>query len=118
MYHSSTRRKSERRLAPPAVRVAVVVRLEAVEAVLAASGRSTIGSVTSRTSRPVSEPKPSMTIAVVVERRDHRQPERLAELEVLGAAARGDVDDAGPLLLADLVPGDDAVLVGRVRRDR
>jgi hypothetical protein len=68
--------------------------------------------VTSRTSRPADDD------SVVVEGRDHRQPERLAESVVLGAAARGDVDDARPLLLADLVPGDDAVLVGRVRRDR
>ena len=40
----------------------------------------------------------------LVERRDDRQAERLAELEVLGAAARRDVDDAGPLVLADLGP--------------
>ena len=45
--------------------------------------------------------------ARLVERRDDRQPETLAELEVLGAAAGGDMDDAGPLLLPDLVPGDD-----------
>ena len=49
--------------------------------------------------------------AALVERRDDRQPERLAELEVLGAAARGDVDDAGPLVLADLGPRHDPVLV-------
>ena len=60
---------------------------------------------------PVSLPKPVEVDARLVERRDDRQPERLAELEVLGAAARGDVDDAGPLVLADLVPGDDDVLV-------
>ena len=49
--------------------------------------------------------------ARLVERRDDRQPETLAELEVLGAAARCDVDDAGPLLLPDLVPGDDPMHV-------
>jgi isoleucyl-tRNA synthetase len=56
--------------------------------------------------------------AVVVERRDHRQAQRLAQGIVLGAAARGDVDDSGPLLLADLVPRNDLMLVRRVRGDR
>ena len=62
--------------------------------------------------------------ARLVERRHDRQAERLAELVVLRAAARRDVDDAGALVLADLVPGDDDVLVrltGRVagpRRER
>ena len=49
--------------------------------------------------------------AGLVERRHDRQAERLAELVVLGATARRDVDDAGALVLADLVPGDDDVLV-------
>ena len=53
----------------------------------------------------------------LVERRDDRQTERLAQLEVLGAAARRDVDDARPLVLADLVPGDDPMLVAG-RRER
>ena len=51
------------------------------------------------------------------------QAQRLAEREVLRAAAGRDVDDPGPLLLADLVPGHDPVLVaaavgpaGRERR--
>ena len=34
----------------------------------------------------------------------------MRELEVLGAAARRDVDDAGALFLADVLPGDDPVL--------
>ena len=40
----------------------------------------------------------------------------LAEREVLLAAAGGDVDDAGALGLADVVPGDDAVLDALLRR--
>ena len=51
--------EQERRAAPPAVRIAVGVRLEVVEAGLRCSRSSTIGSATSRTSRPVSQPKPS-----------------------------------------------------------
>ena len=43
--------------------------------------------------------------------RDDRQAQLLAQLEVLGAAAGGDVDDPRPLLLADLVPRDHPVLV-------
>ena len=50
-------------------------------------------------------------VAVLVERPDDRQPERLAQLVVLGAAAGRDMDDARALVLADLVPGDDAMLV-------
>ena len=50
-------------------------------------------------------------VAVLVERRDDRQAERLAQLVVLGAAAGRDVDDARALVLADLVPRHDAVLV-------
>ena len=46
------------------------------------------------------------------------RPSCLAQLEVLRAAAGRDVDDAGALLLADLVPGDDAVLVGGAARRR
>ena len=52
--------------------------------------------------------------AVLVERGDHRQVERLAQSEVLGAAAGGYVDDAGALLLTHLVPDNHAVLVGRL----
>ena len=48
--------------------------------------------------------------AGLVDRRQHRQPELAAELEVLAAAAGRDVDDPGPLLERDLVPRDDAVL--------
>ena len=57
-------------------------------------------------------------MAVLVDRGDDRQAERLAELEVLGAAARRDVDDAGALVLADLVPGHDPVLVAGLGCER
>ena len=52
-------------------------------------------------------------VAGLVERRDDRQVELLAQPEVLGAAAGRDVHDAGALVLADLVPRDDPVHVGR-----
>ncbi len=51
---------------------------------------------------------------VLVDRPDRRQPERCAELVVLGAGAGRDVDDARALVLTDLVPKHDPVLVGRV----
>ena len=46
----------------------------------------------------------------LVDRREHRQVVHARQLEVLGAAARCDVDDAGALVDRDLVPGDHAVL--------
>ena len=49
-------------------------------------------------------------VARLVDRREHGQPERAAELEVLGAGAGGDVDDPRALLERDLVPRDDPVL--------
>src|SRR5690349_15728474 len=53
----------------------------------------------------------------IVDGADDRQPQRLPELVVLGAAARRDVDDAGPLVLPHFIPGDDAMLVAlRVER--
>ena len=48
--------------------------------------------------------------AGLVDRRDDRQAVDLGQLVVLGAAAWGDVDDPGALLLADVLPGDDRVL--------
>ncbi len=106
--------EDERRPAPPAVRVAVVDRLEPVEAALALEVLDDrVGHVAHVAPRQRAEPADED--AALVERGDDRQPERLAELEVLGAAARGDVDDAGPLVLADVGPRHDPVLVGRVR---
>ena len=48
--------------------------------------------------------------ASLVDRRQHREAERPAELEILLAAARRDMDDAGAFLQRDAVPGDDLVL--------
>ena len=83
----------ERRAAPPAMRVAVVVRLEAVEAALVLEvlddrlGHVPDVATGQRTEAVDHDP-------ALVERRDDRQPELAAELEVLGAAAGCDVDDA------------------------
>ena len=52
--------------------------------------------------------------AALVDRRDDGQAVDLGELVVLGAAARRDVDDAGALFLADVLPGDDRVLDARL----
>ena len=54
--------------------------------------------------------------ARLVDRRQHRQVVRLAEVEVLGAAARRDVHDPGALVHRHLVPADDAVLDAGARR--
>src|SRR5207302_9154856 len=47
--------------------------------------------------------------ARLVDRREHRQVVHARELEVLGARARGDVDDPFSLVEGDVVPGNDAV---------
>ena len=52
----------------------------------------------------------------LVDRREHRQAVHARELEVLGARARRDVDDAGALLERDLVPRDHAVRDVLLRR--
>ena len=110
--------KDQRRPAPPAVRVAVDVRLEAVEALLALEvvddRLDDIADVTTGQRPEAVDEDPAL-----VDRSDDRQAELLAEREVLRAAAGRDVDDPGALVLADLAPGDDAVLVrliGRVTR--
>ena len=107
--------EDERRAAAPAVRVAVVDRLEPVEATLALEvlddRLGDVADIPPRERAEAVQEDPGF-----VERGHDRQPERAAELEVLGAAARCDVDDARPLVLADLGPGDDPVLVRNVRR--
>jgi hypothetical protein len=105
--------KDEGRPASPAMRVAVGDGLEPVETALALQVLDDrVGHVADVGAGQVAEIVDED--ARLVERGDDRQPERLAQLEVLGAAARGDVDDAGPLLLADLVPRHDDVLVRMV----
>ncbi len=92
------------------MRVPVVVRLEPVETVRVLEVLDDrIGHVAHVAM--AERPEPIEEDAGVIDRRDDREPERLAELEVLGAAAGRDVDDASALVLADLDPGHDAVLV-------
>src|SRR5262249_39018788 len=95
--------------AAPAARVAVLVLLGGVEQALVAQaledGRIRLADALAR------ERAEAVDVdAGLVDRRDDGDPERLGELVVLGAAARRDVDDPGPLLLADVLPGDDRVL--------
>ena len=102
--------EEQRRAAAPAVRVAVRVRLEVVEEPapleVVDDPLGDVGGL------EAAQPAEALVVAaVLVDRADDRQAERLAELVVLGAAAGGDVDDPGALLLGDLVPGDHAVLV-------
>ena len=96
------------RLAAPAVRIAVriafrrrkgrafPVRLARMQSVVAGSTADL----------PSSGPKPVDEDAVLIERGDRRQTLILAEEKVFLAAAGGDVDDAGALRLADVLPGD------------
>ena len=99
----------ERRVAAPAVRVAVLVHVgRDEEAGLAEAAHDLVGGLHRREAV-----QPAVVVvepARLVDRRQHRQAERPAELEVLAAAAGRDMDDAGALLERDLVPGDDLVL--------
>ncbi len=109
--------EDERRVAAPAVRIAVGDRLEPVEAVLALEVlNDRVGHVADVASGQRAEAVDHDP--AVVERRDHRQAELLAEGVVLGTATGRDVDDPGPLFLTDLVPRDDPMLVRRIGRDR
>ena len=60
------------------------------------------------------EAEAGIVVAVLVDGDDDRQVLHLAQRKVLGPAAGGDVDDAGAFLLADVVPGDDAMLDARL----
>ena len=55
--------------------------------------------------------------ARLVDRGQHREVVHAREVEVLGAAARGDVDDPGAVLEGHVVPRDHAVLDGRGGRE-
>ena len=111
MNHSSTRRKTSGVLQRQQCGIAVLVRLEAVEASLALEVLDDrLGDVADVPSGQRSEPVDHDP--ALVERGDDREAELAPELEVLGAAAGRHVDDAGPLVLADLAPGDDPVAVG------
>ena len=96
------------RPAAPAVRVAVLVGLPAGEpaAVLEVLGHEVghlVRAVAGELAITVDE-QPRL-----VDGHEHRQLLATADLEVLGAAARGDVDDSGPLVHDDLRVGDHAV---------
>ena len=106
--------EQERRAAAPAVRIAVAVRLDVVEEPpLLEVGQDRLADVGGLA--PAQPVEPRVVPAVLVDRPDHRQADLATQLVVLRTAARGDVDDPGPLLLADLGPGDHAVLVARLR---
>ncbi len=108
--------EDERRGAAPALRVAVRVFLQPIEAAfdfqVFDDRLGDFGDV------PARQPAEAFDVhAVLVERGDDGQAVLFVELIVLGAAARGDVDDAGALGLADLLPQDDAVRLLRRLRD-
>ncbi len=98
------------RVAAPAMRVPVRVRLQVIEhalplEVLDHPRRHRLGI-------QAGEPAEALDVATrLVERADDRQTERLAQVVVLGAAAGRDMDDAGALVLADVLPGDHAMPV-------
>ena len=74
-------------------------------------GQSTDDLVSRVTGRePVQPAIRVVETARLVHRREHREVVEEAELEVLLAGARCDVDDAGSLLERDLVPRDDPVV--------
>ena len=75
------------------------------------------GSSTSSVVMPCEEAVAGVDAAALVDRHEHRQVVDLRELEVLGAGARGDVDDPAALVERDLVPGDDAVHDPLLRRE-
>ena len=117
MNHSSTRRKIELGPAAPADRVASGGTARAPRAgpcargprPRPAPGRRPSGSSVAPAIAAVCQPKPSLKTAELVDRVDHRQVELLRQREVLLAAARRDVHDAGPLVVRHLVPGDDSM---------
>ena len=109
--------EQERGPAPPAVRIAVRVRLEVVEE---AAPLEVVDDRLGDVRRvEAGQPAEARDVAsVLVDGADQGQPEGLAELVVLGAAARGDVDDARALVLADLGPGHDPMLVAGLGEGR
>src|SRR6266550_3690049 len=100
--------ENQRRLAPPAVRVSVHIGPRVLEQpALAQIAEDLVGSLDGRGSvQPavLGEETPAL-----VDRNQHGQVVHPRELEVLGAGARRDVDDARPFLERDLVPRDDTV---------
>jgi hypothetical protein len=103
MYHSSTTRNSN---GVPQRRVWLDVVEEAAFFEIFDDPAGGAGSV--EPGQPVIA---GQVVAVFGQRPNDGQAELPAEFEVFGAGARRDVDDAGALLLADIAPGDDTVLV-------
>ena len=100
--------EDQRRLAAPAVRVTMDVRLGVLEQpALAQVADDLVGRLDGR--RAVQPAVLGQEAAALVDRRQDGQVVHLRQLEVLGAGARRDVDDAGPFLERYLVPRDHAV---------
>ena len=108
MYHSSTARKSSCVLAAPAVRVIVLVHLALVIDVAPAEFFEHV--VGDLAGEPAGEEPVAWHVnARLVNRRQHGQVQLLREVEILLAAPRRDVHDAGSLSGGDLLPRDHAM---------
>ena len=100
--------EQQRRLAPPAMRIAVRVWLLLVVVALPAQVlEDGVGHVAGELAAQHAEAFHEH--ARLVDGGDDGQAQLLAQVEVLLAAAGRHVDDAGPLVLGDDVPRDDAV---------
>ncbi len=98
----------QRRVAAPAVRIAMLVRLGRDERpALGEPADDLIGGLDGR--EPVQPTVGVVEPARLVDRHQHRQLVDPAELEVLLPSAGRDVDDSRPLLERDLVPRDHTV---------
>ena len=103
-------------LAAPAGGVAVGIGFDVVEhAFLFQVFEDRVGDI--RDMRAGKPAKPIHKIAFVLNRGQQREVVFFAQLEVLRAAARGDMDDARTFALADFIPQDDLVGLGGVDLD-
>ena len=112
--------EDQRRMAPPAERITVLVRLCPDE-------QRTVGEVAHdllgrlRRREAVQPAVVGIEATALVDGRERRQIVHLGELEVLAAATRGDVDDAGARVESNVVPRNHAMLdlgAGRERVER
>src|SRR5262249_39726697 len=103
--------------AAPAGRIAVGVVLNAVEpALLAQALEDLLGHVAGKLAGEEAEGWALQVVPFLLQPRDRGQVEGLGEREVLSAGSRCDVDDAGALGVADVVPLDHAVDDALLRR--
>ena len=103
--------EDERRVAAPALGIAVLVQAGLDEdALLLEVADDLLGGLDRR--QAVQPAEVVVEAAGLVDGHEHRQVVHARELEVLGAAARRDVDDAGALVERDVVPRDHAMLDG------